>query len=211
MNPCGAPYNYVAGQWVSLALPVGPTPPLKRAYSMATSPREDGSLVLAFDHVPKGLGSTYLSTCEIGDTLEIHACMGRFTLPDILPPHLFFLAHYTGIVPIRGLIETLLALSSPPELSLVYSSPTKSEFPYLEELQSWTGKGFTIRCFVDPLSGDWMNASQGKELASYARNTLKAGKPAPYIAGVAAFVRPLRALCKEEGYTRKEVVCQRFD
>lgn len=211
MKPCGVPCNYVAGQWVSLALPVGPTPPLKRAYSMATSPRKDDSLVLAFDHVPKGLGSTYLRHCEVGDTLEIHACMGRFTLPDTPPPHLIFLAHYTGIVPIRGLIETLLALSNPPEISLVYSSPTKSEFPYLEELQSWAGSRFTIRCFVESLSGDWMNASPGKELASYVRNTLNTGKPLPYIAGVGAFVRPLRALCKEEGYTRKEVMCQRFD
>ena len=44
------------GQWVSLKLPVGPKPPLNRAYSLAAPSTASGELTLVFDRVIEGIG-----------------------------------------------------------------------------------------------------------------------------------------------------------
>ena len=54
------------GQWVSLKLPVGATPPLNRAYSMAVPGTPSGELTIIFDRVPGGVGSNYLYTLKPG-------------------------------------------------------------------------------------------------------------------------------------------------
>ena len=88
------PLSYEPGQWLSLGLPVGPKPPTKRVYSMASPMRADHQLQLIFDHVHDGIGSTYLAGLKPGDQVEIINSMGNFILPDERPNHLLFIARY---------------------------------------------------------------------------------------------------------------------
>ena len=67
LSPLEHKISFKPGQWISLHLPVGEHPPLVRAYSMAEPQSPTGCLVLAFDRVPKGLGSGYLFMLKEGD------------------------------------------------------------------------------------------------------------------------------------------------
>ncbi|MBH0180669.1 MAG: hypothetical protein HP490_03065 [Nitrospira sp.] len=71
--PATQKLTFQPGQWVSLKLPVGSTPPLNRAYSMATPASPSGELTLVFDQVPQGLGSGYLCRIRAGDELLLSA------------------------------------------------------------------------------------------------------------------------------------------
>ena len=55
VKPKTSKISFQPGQWVSLKLPVGPKPPLNRAYSMADPSSPYGELTLVFDLVPGGL------------------------------------------------------------------------------------------------------------------------------------------------------------
>ena len=76
--------SFRPGQWVSLQLPVGPRPPLNRAYSMAASASPTGELTLVFDRVPEGLGSSHLYQLKAGDELFLSGPYGHFVLPQLL-------------------------------------------------------------------------------------------------------------------------------
>lgn len=205
---------HVAGQWVSLALPTGPHPPLKRAYSMATRPREDGRLVLAFDHVPGGLGSSYLKELKVGEQVHIQACMGNFILPVGLDPTtpLLFVAHYTGVVPVRGLLEEASQRTWKGPISILYSSPSEKEWIYQSELQN-TGleNVMEFRQAVDSLDGEWLNGGWGQHCIATFEKWASRPDTLFYIAGIGNFVRPLRATLKGMGVGRKQIKAQRYD
>jgi ferredoxin-NADP reductase len=84
------------GQWVSLKLPIGPKPPLNRAYSLAAPSTASGELTLVFDRVMRGLGSGYLYTLKPGDEIMLSGPYGNFTLPQQLDRDLLLVARYTG-------------------------------------------------------------------------------------------------------------------
>src|SRR5678815_932057 len=73
--------SFEPGQWISLKLPVGPKPPLNRAYSMAAPRTNSGELTLVLDQVMGGLGSGYLWQIKPGDELALSGPYGNFSLP----------------------------------------------------------------------------------------------------------------------------------
>ena len=107
IKPKTAKIAFEPGQWVSLQLPVGPKPPLTRAYSMADPSSPYGELTLVFDLVPHGLGSNYLHQVKSGDELTLSGPYGRFILPETLDRELILIGRYTGLVPMRCLLKQL--------------------------------------------------------------------------------------------------------
>ena len=60
-----APFEFEAGQWVSLVLPL-PDGEGRRAYSIASAPNGTQSLAIAVTKVEGGPGSTYLHELQSG-------------------------------------------------------------------------------------------------------------------------------------------------
>ena len=80
LSPLARKISFRPGQWISRQLPVGERPPLIKAYSMAEPEASSGYLVLAFDHVPKGLGAEPADP-SISDTSD-KLFLIRATLPE---------------------------------------------------------------------------------------------------------------------------------
>src|SRR6185437_15950887 len=77
----GAPFRFDPGQWVNLVLPL-PGGEIKRAYSIASAPREGASrFELAVTRVTGGPGSQYLHALPDGATLRAIGPQGLFTRP----------------------------------------------------------------------------------------------------------------------------------
>ena len=68
-----------------------------------------GELTLIFDRVTGGLGSSYLSQMKPGEELALSGPFGNFVLPPSLDRELILIARYTGLVPIRCMLEELYA------------------------------------------------------------------------------------------------------
>ena len=202
--------SFQPGQWVSLKLPVGPKPPLNRAYSLAAPGTSSGELTLVFDRVMRGLGSEYLYTLKPGDKVIISGPYGKFTLPQQLDHDLLLVARYTGLVPLRCMLKQLYAQRQTDTIQLIAVAPSEDELLFHQELLTLavTHPGFRYLPLV-AAGGE----RQGVELTLSMLRPLieEAPKVFPMLCGTKDFVRPLRAYLVEAGYDRKEVKTETYD
>jgi ferredoxin-NADP reductase len=196
------------GQFVSLQLPVGPKPPLVRAYSMAEPQQPSGELVLALDLVPDGLGSTYLFGLQEGAEVTMSGPYGNFTIPEPPGKDLLLLARFTGIVPIRCMLKDLFSRPLSREVTLVYSSPGTREQIYHEEFLALSAAHanfhYLPRLLPPGGPGD-PELDVLAELIGGRRDVL------PVACGVKAFVGPIRTSLKEMGFDRREMRLEAYD
>lgn len=200
--------DFLPGQWVSLKLPVGPHPPLNRAYSMAEPASPSGALTLVFDRVPQGLGSNYLYQLRAGDTVSLSGPHGKFVLPQPPDRELLCITRYTGLVPIHCMVKALEAIRPPTPVLLVAVGPTEDELLYHAELLSLavTRLSFQYLPLVAPTE-EAAVALVTDTLSSVLPNKSKA---VPLLCGTKAFVHPLRQRLIEAGYQRKEIKIESY-
>jgi phenol hydroxylase P5 protein len=222
LAPIGEPIHFAPGQWISLHLPIGPRPPLVRAYSLALPEAPSGELVLCTDLVPGGLGSGYLHQLEIGCEVTIAGPFGNFVLPAPLPSRLLLAARFTGIVPLRCILRHLDARGWPVDAAaLVYSARRPQDLVYHAELTALAEREPRFTYFPLP-SGEDPALGQAGELPEIplirtALGTLRsAADPGatllPMVSGVKDFVRPVRQLLMNEGgFERRAVHCESYD
>ncbi len=201
--------SFHPGQWVSLKLPVGSTPPLTRAYSMASPVSPSGELTLVFDRVPQGTGSGYLYHVKAGDELLLSGPYGRFNLPRPIDREVLMIARYTGLVPIRCMLKALYATRASLQILLIAVGPAENEMLYHDEFLSLAVTQASFRYL--PLV-----ASSEESAVSLTQSMLTpllddASKLLPMLCGTKAFVRPLRSYFVEMGYDRKEVKTETYD
>ena len=198
------------GQWVSLKLPVGPKPPLNRAYSLAAPGTTSGELTLVLDRVSGGLGSGYLYQLKPGDEIQLSGPYGNFTIPMQLDRELLYIARFTGLVPIRCMLKQLYSQRQTGSVLLIVVAPEENELFFHQELLTLavTCPGFRYLPLV-AAGGE----QQGVDLTLSMLRPLidDAPKVIPMLCGTKGFVRPLRAYFVEAGYDRKAVKTETYD
>lgn len=97
---------YLAGQYVDVIGKEG----VRRSYSVANAPREDGKLDLYIRQVPDGAMSQYwFEHAQANDLLRLEGPLGTFSLRSTPAKNLVFLATGTGIAPVKAMLEALSA------------------------------------------------------------------------------------------------------
>lgn len=137
IEPKGTPFSYKAGQTVDLTYPGLSKPDAagnRRTFSIANAPGY-GALLVA-TRVRGSAMKQALVDAPIGTDLEIEGPYGNFTLPQ-KPSDIFLLAGGVGVTPFRAMVEDTLERSLDHTLSLIHSSRTPEEAPFLEELIRW--------------------------------------------------------------------------
>ncbi|WP_174862434.1 FAD-binding oxidoreductase [Comamonas jiangduensis] len=97
---------YLPGQYIDVIGKDG----LRRSYSIANAPRDDGKLTLQIRKVPGGMMSRYwFEEAQANDLLRLEGPLGTFFLRTSDASQLVLLATGTGIAPIRAMLEQLAA------------------------------------------------------------------------------------------------------
>lgn len=97
---------YLPGQYIDVIGKDG----LRRSYSVANAPRDDGKLTLQIRKVPNGEMSRYwFDKAKANDLLRLDGPLGTFCLRPSQASQLVLLATGTGIAPIRAMLEQLVA------------------------------------------------------------------------------------------------------
>jgi|SRR3990167_860756 len=100
---------YLPGQYIDVIGKDG----LRRSYSVANAPRDDGRITLQIRKVPNGEMSRYwFDEAKANDLLRLEGPLGTFCLRPSQASQLVLLATGTGIAPIRALLEQLATNSS---------------------------------------------------------------------------------------------------
>lgn len=112
-TPPASPLRFLAGQYVDVI-----AQGVRRSYSLANAPREDGLLELFIKRYSGGVLSEYwFERAQPNDLLRIEGPLGTFFLRDQYkegeaPSDILFLATGTGVAPVKALLEELAVTPS---------------------------------------------------------------------------------------------------
>ena len=212
----GEPFEYVAGQWVDLEVPVeGGT--LKRPYSIASAPAQEApdQLEFAITQVGGGAASSALHALPVGTALELIGPSGLFTR-DGADPTLpcVFVATGTGLAPLRAMLrDELRRAAEGPPVVLLFGCRTEDELLFRDELEELTRlhPRFRYEPTLSRAEPGW-SGRQGHVQSHLPE--LVDGLPGAhvYICGLTKMVTDVRALLKEQlGFDRRQVHSERYD
>jgi ferredoxin-NADP reductase len=127
--------GHKAGQHVDVRLTAEDGYQAQRSYSIASAP-EDGRLELVVERLDDGEVSPYLTDeLRVGDRLELRGPIGGwFTWEARKGGPLLLVAGGSGIAPLRAMIRHRAAANSKVSCRLLYSSRSREETIYAEEL-----------------------------------------------------------------------------
>ncbi len=144
--PRESSFSFQAGQFVMASIPGFLNTkgrPVRRAYSVASSPRdlEKGFLELTITRVGEGgFFSNRIHECRPGDTINIDGPYGSFILRkahETPPERYLFVASGSGIAPLRGMIRTILLEDRKVPVSLYYGYRSPADFIFEKELTDY--------------------------------------------------------------------------
>ena len=213
----GAPFQFEAGQWVSLILPL-PTGELRRSYSIASPPSNSPRFELAITHVDGGPGSSYLHELGPGSKLKVIGPQGFFTHPlDRSRPSLF-IGTGTGVTPLRSMMHAAIASSHKLPMWLIYGMRHEHDILYRDEFERLARDNSNVRVEFTLSQGDasWRGRrgyvqTQVEELW---HELAAAGEGAPhaYICGLQRMVGAVRDLLRKQmNVPREQVHTERYD
>lgn len=131
-------FSFLPGQAVDVFLVDPPHPDPRgpqHAFSIAGTGGPDTIQIAT--RIRESVWKKNLLEMALGSKLEIEGPWGEFTLPadagDVV-----MLAGGIGVTPFRAIAEDASARSLPHEISLIHSSRTPEETPFLAQLKRWT-------------------------------------------------------------------------
>ena len=191
--------DFKAGQFASLVANLNGKE-ITRAYSLAAAPRGDNRFEICLNRVEGGLFSPHLFDLPIGGEVECKGILGTFGWREPVTAPLL-VATGTGIVPFRAMLQ-----DAPVKPVLIYGARFEESFLWRDELaaqskliltltrpsESWQGRIGRVQQIVE------------EQLANGVVGQV-------YICGLKEMVDSVRALCKEKGLDRRQIISEKYD
>jgi ferredoxin-NADP reductase len=211
----GAPIDFVAGQWMSLVLPLEDGEG-RRAYSIASPPDGSPSLAIAVTKVDGGQGSTYLHDMPEGATVRAIGPQGFFTRGRDARHPALFVGTGTGVTPLRSMILDALAHGDDSPMTLLFGVRHPEDRIYSEELDALAARHPNLRVeyTLSRPPDDWTKRRGYVQthVGELWQELTTKGSPHAYICGLERMVGAVRDLLRKQlGADRKAVHTERYD
>jgi len=138
-EPLDGDFPYRSGQFVTLLFHhLGPKP-VRRSYSLYTSPGVDVQPAIAVKAQPNGLVSKYLvERLQEGEVLEALPPAGKFVLPPFEGPRdVFLFGGGSGVTPLFALLKRVLTYEAASRVYLVLANRDDDHVIFREALNGW--------------------------------------------------------------------------
>ena len=200
--------RFQPGQFISLKHPFDGKE-MTRAYSLA-SPPDGNRFALCLNLVPNGHFSHYLFELAPGSAIEMTEPLGYFTLRNPQRDALF-IATGTGIAPFRSMLLHHLEHSQQ-KITLLFGCRYPYSVLYREELVELAGThpNFTLIETVTRPEQGWLGRTG--RVQSHLDEALAGRTDVDvYICGLKEMVDEVRALLKQRGFDRKQIIYEKYD
>ena len=210
----GTPFDFAAGQWVSLVLP-SKDGEMRRSYSIASAPDGTPRFEIAVTHVEGGPGSTFLHELAPGELVRMIGPQGFFTHTPGGPS--LFIGTGTGVTPLRSMLRNEVDRGSPQPLWLLLGVRRQEDLLYKDELEALARHpNVRVEFTLSRPDETWKGRTgyvqtHVKELWSELE---KAGGSTPhaYICGLQRMVGAVRDLLRKDmALPRQHVHSERYD
>ena len=128
-------FVYLPGQFITLELVIDGEP-VKRSYSISSSPTRQGTLEITVKRVPGGLVSNWLhDNVKPGFLLNVSGPGGKFSCLPEAPPRMVLLSAGSGITPAMSMARALFDQRAQSDVVFLHSARSKNDVPFLTELR----------------------------------------------------------------------------
>ena len=183
---------------------------ITRAYSIASLPAEN-RFELCLNLVHDGLFSPHLFTMKPGDSVEMTDPLGFFVLRNPAKEAVF-VATGTGIAPFRSMAPDYLRHPESKQLTLIFGVRHERSIYYRDEFEALASKhpNFQFWPTLSRPDASWTGRTGHVQLHLLAsigdRRDLDV-----YICGLKAMVDDVRAILKQMGFDRKQILFEKYD
>jgi CDP-4-dehydro-6-deoxyglucose reductase len=168
--------QFVPGQYLEIWIPGNEY--LSRAYSIASAPRDDGSVEVDLRRVPGGRFSDYaFGEMKPGDLLRARGPLGQFRIVSPVDVPLLFVGRGTGFAPLKAMIEQQLILTPERDMLLFWGASDSADFHGVDQLAAWCDRDPNLKIVLSArtIDPDSPAARLAASLSPHASVTLLAG------------------------------------
>ncbi|MBN8820880.1 MAG: 2Fe-2S iron-sulfur cluster binding domain-containing protein [Spirosoma sp.] len=136
-DPIGGklPFNYLPGQFITVTIEQAGVP-VKRSYTIASSPTHRDFCEITVKHEPQGIVSHYLHTqVKEGALLQFTGPSGKFTFSEADAESVVLIAGGVGITPMMSVVRYLTDRSWKKDIFLLFSCKDRVSIIFREELE----------------------------------------------------------------------------
>lgn len=207
------PFNFQAGQYISIKISDKPDSPCFRAYSIASAPIENGhELALCIKVVEGGRASNWLNTLKEGDPISFLGPIGKFLFKNELSNALF-IATGTGLAPFRSMIEYQLNNGNTKPFQLMFGVRHIKDVFYKDvfEKLAATHSNFQFDLTLSrPENTDW-NGHQGRVTTLLENADLDPKNTEVYICGLKDMIESVTEILKQKGFPESSINFEKYD
>jgi ferredoxin-NADP reductase len=207
--------GHKAGQHVDVRLTAEDGYQAQRSYSIASAP-EDGRLEVVVERLEDGEVSPYLTDeLRVGDRLELRGPIGGwFTWEATEGGPLLLVAGGSGIAFLRAMIRHRGAAHSDAPVRLLYSSRSREETIYAEELESRAAENAALEVFhtltrSQPVGWRGYSRRIDREMLEEVAPTPEQ-RPLVFVCGPTPLVEAVATALVELGHDPARVKTERF-
>lgn len=114
--------SYKPGQYIQIRIDTSGGTDF-RAYSIASDPNETGEIELNVKQIPDGLGSTYIHSLKVGDTVDFLGPCGNFYLRET-HRKIICVAGGVGLAPLKSIVQYWKSNNINRKIELYYGTRT---------------------------------------------------------------------------------------
>lgn len=204
-----ASLDFAPGQFVSFSDHVDGRK-VTRAYSIASAPRGN-QFDLCLNRVREGLFSPHLFALQPGGSVEMRGPLGYF-VPRNPFRDAVFVATGTGIAPFRAFLQSPAVRDSGAAITLLMGARHESGLLYrqeFEELAAANPRFQYLPTLTRPDAG-WHGRTGRVQTHLDAALAARPGLDV-YICGLKAMVDDVRAILKDKGFAKQQIIFEKYD
>lgn len=209
------PFAYEPGQFATLTLDVEGGKPVKRSYTIASSPTQRDAIELTIKREDQGVGSRHLhDTVEVGSKLRVSAPQGRFFFNGTQSEKVVLMAGGVGITPMMSALRYLTDHCWPGEIHLLYVARTPADIIFAEEIARRVQRHPNAHPYITvtrPEGTDWDGPTGRLDARALAAAVVGIEKGyRVHICGPQAMMDAARAALEELGVAAADVKTEAF-
>jgi len=208
--PEGKWVNFKAGQFCMVQVPKEGEKPLKKAYSICSSPFETGYVDLCIKLVEGGYATNWFWSLKEGDDVTITLPYGGFVLKEPVENDLILIATGTGLAPLRSMLRVLLRDGFQKPITLIFGVRYEKEVLYSDEFRELEKQHANFK-FIPTIS----RPKEWKGETGYVQEKLKkyfsdpAGRQI-YVCGLVPMIEAVQKTADEIGFDKRQVHFEKY-
>jgi len=202
---------FLPGQYVSLKVS---KEGLRRSYSIASMPGSK-SIELVIDVTPMGVGSKYILSLKVGDSVEVLGFLGKFVVDESVLnscKEIIMVATGSGIVPFRPMIEDLLLVKAyKGSVKLIWGMRHEKDLYWIKEMDKYQREydNFHFEIALSKPEGDWpgVRGHVGDVIKTINCNWKDT---AAYLCGNPEMIIEIKEILIEQGVLGEKILLERY-